>query len=226
MAEDTETMHPTGALADQRREDMLRGALEGIAERGFPESRIADVAERAGTSPALVIYYFRTKDNLFTEAMRYGEDRWHDLGIRRMEMIDTAANRLEEIVAIMCLPEGDSELPDSWALWLDLWARSVRHPEVARVREEFDARWREMIVGVVRDGQASGEFGGADATEFAISLSALLDGFAVQIVLQDPVVDPVRAFTASMQFAAHALEFRWKPRSDAGPSSGRLTGRR
>ena len=34
-----------------------------------------------------------------------------------------------------------------------------------------------------------------DATEFAITLSALLDGFAIQIALDDPVVDPQRAFT-------------------------------
>src|SRR5215471_9906748 len=46
--------------ADQRREQMLRAALEVIQERGYADSRIADVAERAGTSPALVIYYFKT----------------------------------------------------------------------------------------------------------------------------------------------------------------------
>ena len=48
MGEDTRTTHATGAAADQRREDMLRAALEVISERGFPDSRIADVAERAG----------------------------------------------------------------------------------------------------------------------------------------------------------------------------------
>ncbi len=212
MAEDTQSA-AAPAAADQRREDMLRAALEVIAERGFPESRIADVAEQAGTSPALVIYYFKTKDNLLTEAMRFAEDQWYDLGARRMEVIDRAAARLEEIVAMTCLPEADAELPDSWALWLDLWAQSVRHPEVARVREEFDAHWRQTIADVVRDGQSSGEFGNLDADEFAITLSALLDGFAIQIALEDPVVDPRRAFTASMRFAAQSLGFTWKPKN-------------
>jgi AcrR family transcriptional regulator len=226
MADDTEPTNAPGAAADQRREDMLRAALEVIAERGFPESRIADVAEQAGTSPALVIYYFKTKDNLLTEAMRYAEDQWYDLGARRMEVIDSAAARLEEIVAMTCLPEADAELPDSWALWLDLWAQSVRHPEVARVREEFDAHWRETIAGVVRDGQASGEFTDTDAVEFAITLSALLDGFAIQIALEDPVVDPRRAFTAAMRFAAQTLGFTWKPKKDSGSGSGKKKARR
>src|SRR6516162_4864427 len=60
--------------ADQRREQMLLAAIDVIVERGYAESRIADVAERAGTSPALVIYYFKTKDQLLTEAIRFSED--------------------------------------------------------------------------------------------------------------------------------------------------------
>src|ERR1700726_1996245 len=90
--------------ADQRREQMLRAAIEVIEERGFPETRIADVAARAGTSPALVIYYFKTKDQLLTEALRYAEDTWYEAGTRRMAAIPTAAGRLEELVAMNFLP--------------------------------------------------------------------------------------------------------------------------
>src|SRR2546430_12709099 len=100
--------------ADQRREQMLRAALEVIDERGYPETRIADVAERAGTSPALVIYYFKTKNQLLTEAIRYSEDRWYETGTSRMAAIDTAAGRLEELVAMTCLPEADTEPNESW----------------------------------------------------------------------------------------------------------------
>jgi AcrR family transcriptional regulator len=223
MARDEETSTGAVVAADQRRDLMLEAALEVIAERGFPETRIADVAERAGTSPALVIYYFKTKDNLLTEAMRFAEDSWYDLGARRMEVIDNAAERLEEIVAMTCLPQADAELPESWTLWLDLWAQSVRHPEVASVREEFDAHWRETITGVVRDGQESGEFKDVDATDFAITFSALLDGLAIQIALVDPVVNPARAFQASMRFASQQLGFVWKPAKHRGSGYGMAT---
>ena len=61
------------AVADVRRDQMLAAAAQLIAERGFSETRIADVAERVGASPALVIYYFGTKDSLLTEALRWSE---------------------------------------------------------------------------------------------------------------------------------------------------------
>jgi AcrR family transcriptional regulator len=197
--------------ADQRREQMLRAALEVISERGYPDTRIADVAERIGISPALVIYYFKTKDQLLTEAIRYSEDTWYADSQRRMSSLPTAAARLEEIVAMSCLPEADPEPHSSWLLWLDFWAQAARNPEVASVRQKSDERWREMITSLVLTGQEAGEFAELDAADFSICLSALLDGLAIQIALEDRVVDPVGAFELSMHFVANQLGFKWSP---------------
>ena len=200
----------TGA-PEERREQMVRAALEIIEERGFPDTRIADVAQRAGVSPALVIYYFGTKESLLTEAMRFSEDAFYDLGARRMEAFASAKDRLEELVALSCLPSGEDKAGDSWTLWLDLWAQAARNPAVARVREEFDEHWRETLRSIVRDGLASGEFQAIDPDDFAVGFSALLDGFAIQIALEDPAVDPTRAFQLSMRAAARQLGFAWSP---------------
>jgi AcrR family transcriptional regulator len=205
--------------ADQRREQMLRAALEVIVERGYPDTRIADVAQLAGTSPALVIYYFKTKDQLLTEAMRLSEDTWYATGTSRVAAIETAAGRLEELVAMTCLPEEDDD-PDapntSWLLWLDLWTQAARRPEVAGVRQKFDERWRDTIVSLVVEGQEAGEFGPVSPADFAVTLSALLDGFAIQIALEDPTVDAGRAFELTMRFAARELGFAWVPRHRVG----------
>ena len=207
----TKTADAAGAVgtADQRREQMLRAALEVIADRGYADTRIADVAERTGISPALVIYYFTTKDSLLTEAMRLAEDLWYDLGARRMEVIDSAAGRLEEIVAMTCLPEADTEPHSSWTLWLDFWTLAARSPEVAKLRQKDDERWRDMISSVVRYGQESGEFSEVDPGNFSILLCSLLDGLAIQVALEDPVVDPARAFELCMLFIADQLGFTW-----------------
>src|SRR5579863_1071072 len=74
-------------VTEQRREQILQAALEVIVERGYADTRIADVAERAGTSPALVIYYFKTRDRLLTEAIRYAEDGWYADSQRRMSAL-------------------------------------------------------------------------------------------------------------------------------------------
>ena len=207
----TEQADEAQGTADLRREQMLRAALEVICERGYTDTRIADVAERIGISPALVIYYFKTKDQLLTEAIRYSEDNWYADGQRRMSALPTAASRLEELVAMSCLPEADPEPHSSWLLWLDFWAQAARNPEVAGVRQKSDERWRALISSLVLAGQEAGEFAAVDAADFAVSLSALLDGLAIQIALTDPVVDPATAFELSMHFVANQLGFEWSP---------------
>jgi AcrR family transcriptional regulator len=206
----TDRAGEASGTADQRRTQMVVAALEIISERGYADTRIADVAERAGVSPALVIYYFKTKDQLLTEAIRYYEESWYAVGQRRMEELPTAAARIEQIVAMNLLPEADP------ALWLDFWAQAARNAEVGSVRRKSDERWRDQISSVVLAGQAAGEFREVDAAGFATCLSSLLDGLTIQIALEDPAVDPVGAFELTMQFCAERLGFSWQPGQLAG----------
>src|ERR1700734_1370611 len=119
-----------GRPPEQRREQLLRAALDVIVERGYADTRIADVAERAGTSPALVIYYFKTRDQLLTEALRYSGDAWYASGTHRLAAIGTATGRLTELIAMTCLPGTDPPSRPEWLLWLDRWALSPRNPGV------------------------------------------------------------------------------------------------
>jgi AcrR family transcriptional regulator len=203
-----EGAEPLGT-ADQRRTQMVVAALEVISERGYADTRIADVAERAGVSPALVIYYFKNKNQLLTEAIRYYEESWYEVGQRRMQQLPTAAARLEEIVAMNCLSEADPAPGSSWQLWLDFWAQAARNAEVAGVRRKSDERWREQISSIVAAGQEAGEFRDVDPMGFATCLSCLLDGLTIQIALEDPAVDPLGAFELTMQFVADRLGFTW-----------------
>ncbi|HTY73723.1 MAG TPA: TetR/AcrR family transcriptional regulator [Actinomycetes bacterium] len=204
------TEQATTTVPDLRRDQMLRAAAELIAERGFSETRIADVARRSGASPALVIYYFGTKDQLLTEALRYSEDIFYQSVAGQLERLDTARERLELLVRLTCVPEGDGEIPGAWGLWFDLWAQALRHPEIAKDRIALDQRWRDTVDDVVRSGQAVGEIPkDADVETFTLTFAALLDGLSIQVALLDPDVDPERAFALAMGYVAAALGVDW-----------------
>ncbi|MGZ5356559.1 MAG: helix-turn-helix domain-containing protein, partial [Solirubrobacterales bacterium] len=51
-------MSPRPQIDHIRRPQILDAAAEVIAERGIAATRIADVAERAGTSAPAVLYWF------------------------------------------------------------------------------------------------------------------------------------------------------------------------
>ena len=176
-------MSPRPSNAHVRRPAILTAAAEVISERGVQNTRISDVAERAGTSAPGVLYWFPTKDELLAEALVFSDDRFYDSLTSELEGFGTATDRLSRLVELWPA-EGDGET----VLWMELWVRALRDPQLAKTRERLDRRWREVIAKVVREGQATGEFGGDDADEEALLLGAVLDGYAIQLALGDPAV--------------------------------------
>ncbi len=176
-------MSPRPSTAHVRRPAILSAAAEVISERGIHNTRISDVAERAGTSAPGVLYWFQTKDELLAEALTFSDDRFYDALTGELEGLGSATARLNRLIELWPA-EGDGET----VLWMELWVRALRDPKLARTRERLDGRWRDAIADVVREGQATGEFGGDDADDLALLLGAVMDGFAIQLALGDPVV--------------------------------------
>src|ERR671919_3052741 len=122
-------------LSQRRRLEILEAAMDVIADRGLCETRVADVARRAGTSAALVLYYFESKDRLLTEALTHAEDRFYLETFHELTGIERAADRLAHLIdRSFPTPRGSSEMLGDWKLWIELWSRALRDPEVARKR--------------------------------------------------------------------------------------------
>src|SRR5215203_994002 len=194
-------------LTQKRRTQMLEAAMEVIAERGLCETRIADVADRAGLSPALVVYYFGSKETLLTEALAYAEDLFYIEAFRELTSIEGASERLVRLVELACPTVVRRESDEYWTLWVELWSRALRNDEAARKREALERRWRNTIAEVVREGQSSGEFGPCDPERFATYLSALMDGLALQVLFGDPAVGGELANEMCLGAAARELGF-------------------
>jgi AcrR family transcriptional regulator len=193
-------MSPRPRLDHLRRPELLAAAASVIRQRGLENARVADVAEEAGTSAPSVLYYFASKAELLKEALTFAEERYYEELEIRLAGAETAREQLLEIIGSSS-SEGDYDA----ALWMELWARALRDPELAVTRAELDGRWRRAIADAVRHGQERGEFGPADPEEFALLLAALLDGLAVQIALRDTDVTPGRVRELALKLAEREL---------------------
>jgi AcrR family transcriptional regulator len=184
---------------------MLSAASTLIAERGFHDTRIADVAKRVGASPALVIYYFGTKDSLLTEALRWSERSFYAATEEMLRSTEGLKDRLETLIEWTLTADAAQTVTTDWGLWFDLWAQAFRHPEVKKDRAELDAQWRDLIGRIVQDGIDHGEIQKVDVHEFAVMWSSLLDGLVIQVSLDDPVVTPTLARKVALDIADKEL---------------------
>ena len=194
-------------LTQKRRTQMLEAAAEVIGERGLCDTRIADIAERAGLSPALVVYYFGSKEKVLTEALAYAEDLFYIEAFRVLTGIEGASEKLVRLIELACPAVERSETDEYWALWVELWSRALRNDEAARKREALDQRWRTTIAEVVREGQRSGEFAPCDPERFATYLAALMDGLSLQGLLHDSAVSSELINEMCLDAAAQQLGF-------------------
>ncbi|CAN5217756.1 TetR/AcrR family transcriptional regulator [soil metagenome] len=213
-----------------RRIQMLRAAAELICERGFSETRIADVAKRAGVSSALVIYYFGTRDRLLVDALRHSEESFYGAAEKMLAEVSSLRERLSLLIRWTCVPEGDGadEIPGAWGLWFDLWAQAFRHDEVKAGRIELDARWRRMIIDALESAESGERDAKVDARMFALEFGALLDGLSIQVALEDPDVDSEVAYQIAMRFAERELDLppEKKGRASKKAPAGKVTRRR
>jgi AcrR family transcriptional regulator len=204
--EDEVTRSSRGAI--DRREEILRSAVQVISRRGHADTRLSHVAERAGVSQALVVYYFGTRESLLAQALAYSDARFYDQAAGEMAKTATATRKLVRLLEMSCAA-GNPDDPDqpSWVLWLDLWAVAARNPEVAEHRRKLDQHWRETISAVVQQGVTSGEFQALNVDDFTIRLAAMVDGLALQVALEDSEVDADRMLQLCLGYAASTLGF-------------------
>jgi AcrR family transcriptional regulator len=169
------------------RERILAAAVRRIASEGIDGVRIARIAMDAGVSASLVHYHFDTREDLLGQALDHSYER---AGANRTEIDQipdaTHAQRLAAIVE-QCIPT-TPELQQDWLLWMELWLRAVRHPELAPVAEGLYARLHEWFADEVVAGIAAGEFAPCDADGLADRTIALLDGLGVRVLIGDRTV--------------------------------------
>jgi AcrR family transcriptional regulator len=191
---------PERPLDPVRRPQILATTVELMRERGLWRLRVADVAERAGTSPTSVIYYFGTKDQLFEQAIADADAAFYAKLWPELERYSSGHERLACLIVHSSVSE--------WILWIDLWVYARRHPRLRDAVTGFHARWCQTIAEAIRHGQRRGEFAPVDAERVAERLAALTDGLAVHMVLEEPGCTRESYIESSLAAAAAELGCR------------------
>jgi AcrR family transcriptional regulator len=207
-------MSPRPRVDHLRKPQIVAAAAEVLYERGLFDTRIGDIAERAGTSSPTILYYFESKDRLLEAAVDRTDRDFYARLAAGQQRHERASDRLVHLVEETSL--GPSGLSD-WTLWMEIWVRARRDPSVRRSYFRLDRRQRKLIADIVRDGQAAQEFRPeADPDDFALALSGLMDGLGVQATLGQPDVKPRRMVERCLALASSELGFELRPN---GPGS-------
>jgi AcrR family transcriptional regulator len=186
-----------------RKPQIVAAAAEVLYERGLFDTRVGDIAQRAGTSSATILYYFESKDRLLEEAVNRTDREFYERLSAGQASRERASDKLVHLIEETSL--GPGGLSD-YTLWMEMWVRARRDPAVRRRYFRLDRRQRRLIAKIVREGQENGEFTKqSDPDKFALSLSGLMDGLGVQVTLGQPDVTPQRMVERCVALASSEL---------------------
>jgi AcrR family transcriptional regulator len=197
-------LSPRPKVDHLRKPQIIAAAAEVLYERGLFDTRIGDIAERAGTSSPTILYYFESKDRLLEEAVEYADRTFYERLSGGQDQFEHATDRLVSLIEETSLGPGGL---NDYTLWMEIWVRARRDPSVRRSYFRLDRRQRALIADIIRDGQESGEFSAAaDPDDFALALSGLMDGLGVQVTLGQPDVTPARMVDRCLALASTELQ--------------------
>jgi AcrR family transcriptional regulator len=173
------------------RQRILEAAVHCIAQDGIDGVRIARIAMDAGVSAALIHYHFESRDALLAEALEWsyelaGDTRTLDPGPRA-----GAPARLAAMIE-QCLPLPGHQR-DDFMLWVELWLRAARKPDLRPTAARLYSRMHEWFAEVIAEGVDAGELGPCDPGSTADFVVALLDGYGVRALVEDPALDVATA---------------------------------
>ena len=212
-------MSPRPKVEHLRKPQIIAAAADVLYERGLFDTRIGDIAERAGTSSPTILYYFESKDRLLEEAVDLTDREFYE------RMTEGQAQRRGAVEKLVHLIEETSLGPgglSDWTLWMEMWVRARRDPAVRDTYFRLDRRQRQLIADIVREGQASGDFdAGADPDDFALALSGLMDGLGVQVTLGQPDVTAERMVERCLALASVRARMRARTERQRGEERSR-----
>lgn len=169
---------PAPSGPPQRQVDLIRSAFHLFSEKGVHRVPLDEIAAHAGLSKGLTIYYFKTKENLVLETMRWA--------------LSVTAGRIHEAMAKTTTPQGKvlAMIDAIWSsaatnrrfylLYLDLAGQAARVPHFTELSATFRSVVNGLYAEVIAQGIAEGAFAVEDPAEGAVALRAIIDGLFLQ----------------------------------------------
>ena len=169
-----------------RRTQIIEAAIGTVAELGFGNASLAQIAKRAGISKSVIGYYFPTKDDLVRQAVDYFYGTGHSTMMEQVQNVSSPTEMLRIYISSN-IDYIDKNRTATLAMG-DIIA-NFRGPDGELVYKPQDEE--PLIAGteaLFKWGQETGEFRLFDARIMAVTLRRAIDAFATQLQM-NPELD-------------------------------------
>ena len=171
-----------------RLNEILDATVRSLTRHGYAGTSMRTIADEAGLTKGGLYAYIASKEALLVAVA----ERYFQGQLDHLEDVRSAA-AAAQLRAFLDrgAPDQDPAVAATQRAILDLWVFAGDLPEVRGALEDRYLRYRETVAGIIRRGQAAGEFrDDADPVALAALLLAARDGMVfhrIKLALPVPV---------------------------------------
>ncbi len=184
-----------------RREQLIEATIDTIAKHGFRKTTLSQVARRAKLSQGIVNFYFKTKDGLLLETLKFLAEEYEASWKRAV-----AARGPDPVAALDAIIETDLGRAvcnrRKVSVWVAFWGESQSQPRFrklcSQLADDYLAQTRALISRII----ARGGYEQLDADAIARGLNAMINGLWLDLMIDPKHFDREAAKRACRNYLA------------------------
>lgn len=170
-----------------RRQQILEVALTMFADKGFHQTSLAEIASELKISKGVISYHFNGKSDLGQEVIRHIIRKLSKTIQERVDRQNTGRDKLLEFVSA-CIDYMDTHRTD-YLTYMDTMGCFGSMQEKRDMFAWANRNTREVLVGLIKEGQADGSIGKIHAQNSADVLQSIMDGLMEATAAEPDVIN-------------------------------------
>ncbi len=173
---------PRKSVAPERRDQIINALFRCLAEKGHESVTVKDIAREADLHYGVIHYYFKSKDDIVSALAGSIVEKYDRLLTERTQSSRSASKRL--LRALDFLVDEFIFNRRLNRVFYNLVQMAFENDTIRAALRRQLRIYRRRITEVVQEGIESGEFKRRDAAASARLIVALLEGMALQWVIE------------------------------------------
>ena len=161
-------------LQDIRKDQIMNAAQIVVASKGYDQTRMDDIVEKAQLSKGAIYWYYKSKKDIYLSLIDYWFNEYSAGVLKSLEDKDSSSEQLKSLFEYFV--DQFDQNPDTFKIMVEFWRTSGLDVDFNNKLQEIYSQFLEYIIDIIKNGIDSGEFKEVDPRITALSILINIEG--------------------------------------------------
>ena len=161
-------------LQNTRKNQIMNAAQAVVVSKGYDQSRMDDIVEKAQLSKGAIYWYYKSKKDVYLSLIDYWFNEYSAGVLKCLEDKNSSSEQLRSLFEYFV--DQFDQSPDTFKIMVEFWRTSGLDPDFNDKLQEIYSQFLEYIIDIIKNGIESGEFKEVDPRITALSILINIEG--------------------------------------------------